>query len=348
MSSQHARPFSRRRFLKGLTLVGTAGLLGLCPRPIAAELPPETTKLRLFEGPITCIAPQWVAQDLLYSEGFTDVQYVTWGRQTQARGPEVLLSGEVDISLSFISSDILYIDAGEPVVILAGSHIGCIELLGSDRVRSTRELKGKPVRIDRLRSDSHTFISMFAAYVGLDPQKDINWLVQQVNDPYPSMDNMQLLAEGKIDAFMDGPPRAQEMREKQIGHVLVNTTTDKPWSQYFCCMVASTREFVRKYPVATKRALRALLKAADVCAREPERTARRIVDRGVTPRYDYVLQGLQEIPYGQWREYDPEDAVRFYALWMREVGLIKSTPQKIIAQGTDWRFFNELKKELKG
>ena len=47
---------------------------------------------------------------------------------------------------------------------------------------------------------------------------------------------------------------------------------------------------------------------------------------------------MKEIPYGQWREYDPEDTVRFYALRLHEVGMIKSSPQKIIAQGTDWRF----------
>jgi NitT/TauT family transport system substrate-binding protein len=153
--------------------------------------------------------------------------------------------------------------------------------------------------------------------------------------------------EGKFDAFMTGPPFAQELREKKIGHALVNTTADKPWSQYFCCMIASTRAFVRQHPVATKRALRALLKATDLCALEPERTARLIVERGMATRYDYVLQGLKEIPYGQWRDYDPEDAVRFHALWMREVGMIKNSPQEIIARGTNWRFFNELKRELK-
>ena len=100
--------------------------------------------------------------------------------------------------------------------------------------------------------------------------------------------------------------------------------------------------------MATKRALRAILKAADLCALEPERAARFLVDKGYTTHYDYALQTMQEIPYGQWREYDPEDTVRFYALRLHEAGMIKSSPQKIIAQGTDWRFLNELKKELKG
>jgi NitT/TauT family transport system substrate-binding protein len=129
--------------------------------------------------------------------------------------------------------------------------------------------------------------------------------------------------------------------------VVVNSGLDRPWSQYFCCMVVGHREFVRKHPVAAKRALRAILKATDVCALEPERAARALVDKGLVKNYDYAVQTMQEVPYNRWREYDPEDTVRFYALRLHEIGLIKSTPQKVIAQGTDWRFFNELKKELK-
>jgi NitT/TauT family transport system substrate-binding protein len=159
---------------------------------------------------------------------------------------------------------------------------------------------------------------------------------------------VQLLTEGKIDALMAFPPLVQELRAKRIGHVVVSSTVDRPWSQYFCCMVAGNRAFVRNHPVATKRALRALLKAADVCAREPERAARFLVDKGYTTRYDSALQALKEIPYDKWREYDPEDTVRFYALRLHEAGMLKHTPQQLIAQGTDWRSLNELKKELKG
>ena len=113
-------------------------------------------------------------------------------------------------------------------------------------------------------------------------------------------------------------------------------------------MVAGHREFVRKHPVAAKRAIRAMLKAASVCSTEPERAARALVDQGFTPRFDYTVQVMRELPYGRWREFDPEDTLRFYALRLHEAGLIKSTPQKLMAQGTDWRFLNELKRELKG
>jgi NitT/TauT family transport system substrate-binding protein len=162
--------------------------------------------------------------------------------------------------------------------------------------------------------------------------------------PRPS----RLLSEKKIDAFLGFPPEPQELRARKIGHVVLSTLTDRPWSQYFCCMLVGNRDFVRTRPVATKRALRAILKANTVCAAEPERVGRFLVDKGYATRYDYALQTLKDISYGKWREYDPEDTLRFYSLRLHEAGMIKSSPQKIVAQGTDWRFLNELKKELKG
>jgi NitT/TauT family transport system substrate-binding protein len=158
---------------------------------------------------------------------------------------------------------------------------------------------------------------------------------------------MELFEQGKVDAFLGFPPEAQDLRARRIGNIIVNSVVDRPWSEYFCCMMGANPEYVRKHPVATKRALRAILKATYLCATDPARAARQLVEGGYTPRYDYALEALQEIPYDRWREYDPEDTVRFYALRLREVGFIKSSPQKIIADGTDWRFLNELKRELK-
>lgn len=130
--------------------------------------------------------------------------------------------------------------------------------------------------------------------------------------------------------------------------MILNTLTDRPWAQYFCCMIVGHRDFVRRHPVATKRAMRAILKASEQCARQPEKVARFLVDKGYVERSDYGIQAMRETVYGKWREYDAADAVRFYALRLHEAGLIKSPPQKVLAQGTDWRFFNELKRELKG
>ena len=339
MSIQHARPFSRRRFLSGLTLAGTAGFLGLHPGLATAEPPPETVKLRLAKSPSICISPLYVAEELLQGEGFTDVQYVMMAGDLFT---PALASGAVDIALNFVGPLLIRVEAGDPLVILAGGHVGCFEVVGTDQVQTIRDLKGRTVTVPQLGGPQHVFLSSMAAYVGLDPRTDIHWVT------HPGAESIQLLAEGKVDALLGFPPTPQELRAKQIGHVVVNSVVDRPWSQYFCCMVYANREFVRTHPVATKRALRAILKAATLCATDPEQAARFIVSRGYTGKLDYATQTLREIPYTRWREYDPEDTVRFYTLRLHEVGMIKSSPQKLIAQGTNWRFFNELKKELKG
>jgi NitT/TauT family transport system substrate-binding protein len=341
MSPQLARQYSRRKFLGGLALAGATGFLGLEPRTTAAEPPPETTTITLVQIPSICQAPQYVAEALLRAEGFVEVHYVQ--KQGGGKGIEsALASGEANINMHMAGSLLLRLDAGDPIVVLSGGHVGCFEVFGTEQVRTIRDLKGKTVAVPERGSSQHVFVASIVAYVGLDPQKDITWVTQ------PAAESIQLLAEGKIDAFLGFPPQPQELRAKQVGHVVVNSTLDRPWSQYFCCMVSGNREFVRKHPVATKRALRAILKAADVCAHAPEPVARFLVDKGYAKDYDYTLQAIQELPYRQWRDYDPEDTLRFYALRLHEVGMIKSSPQKLIAQGTDWRFLNELKKELKG
>src|SRR5713101_762652 len=251
--------WNRREFLNALSLAGTAGLLGLRAESAAAEPPPETTRLRIpWISPRICRSPEWIAEELFRAEGFTEVTYVMKeGTQGMARA---LASGEADIGGQFSAPLILRLEAGDPIVVLAGEHTGCFELLTTDRIRSIRDLKGRTVAVPALGSNQHVFLAIMMAYVGLDPRKDINW----VN--HPADESMKLLAQGKIDAYLGFPPYPQESRAKKIGRVVVNSAVDRPWSQYFCCMLVGNREFVRNNPVATKRALRAILKSVDVCA----------------------------------------------------------------------------------
>jgi NitT/TauT family transport system substrate-binding protein len=179
------------------------------------------------------------------------------------------------------------------------------------------------------------------AYIGLDPSRDIQWVASD------DQTAMQLFLDGKIDAFLGIPPDPQELRDRHIGHTILATASDDPWSQYYCCMLAERAEYVSRYPVATKRVLRALLKAVDLCVSQPASVARRTVDGGFAASYDFALETLNDARFDRWREFDPEDTMRFYALRLHEVGLIKSSPNKIIADGTDWRFLNEIKRELK-
>ena len=180
-----------------------------------------------------------------------------------------------------------------------------------------------------------------AAEVRLDPEKDLQWVID------PKVKPLDLPAEGKMMPSSGSRPSPR------------NCATVMPVTSF------STRRWIGRGPyisaacsVATSSTskgtrsrrggvVRAILKATDLCAHEPARVAQNIADRGLTGHYDYQRQALTDLPYYKWREYDAEDTIRFYPLRLYEVGLIKSSPNKILAEHTDWRFFNELRRELK-
>ncbi len=311
---------TRRELVRGLTLSLGTSALGFHARAGAVELPLETTSVRFTTYPAACIAPQWVAEDLLRAEGFTDVKYV--------EVPDDLLtikhlaSEKADFSIEAAPAIPTFVDAGISVVVLAGLHAGCFELFGSPGVMSVRDLKGKRVSVTAENDERYVFVAIMLAHVGLDPRRDVRW------DFRPSEEGMRFFADGKVDAFLGFPPDPQELRAKKIGHVVVNTLTDRPWSNYFCCMLTASRAYVQRYPVATKRVVRAILKATQVCASEPERVVRILVAKGHEKRAEYALATLKQLPYARWREFSPEDTLRFYALRLHEAGMIKTNPQR--------------------
>jgi NitT/TauT family transport system substrate-binding protein len=326
---------NRRSFLASMSSLAAANLIG-CDDSFAQEAPPETTTIRIPTGTLICNAPTYIAEELLRAEGFTDIRHVP--TTAERTGREAMERGEIDFSMEYAPQMVTAIESNSPVTVLAGVHVGCNVLFAHEGIRTIRDLKGRKVGTGLV---PQALIASMAAYVGLDPLKDIEW----VSSPFATA--KELFIEHKIDAVLALPPDPQDLRARKIGHIIVDSAIDRPWSQHFCCVLTATKEFARKYPVATKRVLRAILKATDFCASDPAAVARRLVDGGFTGNYDYALQTLKEVWYNKWREYDAEDSIRFYSLRLREAGMIKSTPGKIIADGTDWRFLNELKRELK-
>lgn len=213
--------WTRRDFLKAAGLAGTGALLGFPSEPLSAEPPPETIKIRLYKYPGICLAPQYVAEDLLRSEGFIDVQYLEFpegGVGVYQR----LGSGAVDITQWFVAPFIVELGRGLPIVFLAGIHVGCLELFGSNRIRTIRDLKGKTIAVPWRGPGPETFIATMLANVGLDARKDVNFVV------HSAPDSIRLLASGEIDGYLGTPPVTQELRAKKIGHVVVNSSLDRP------------------------------------------------------------------------------------------------------------------------
>ena len=338
MNEAQARIIGRRTFLTQASALGAAAYAGWSG-PLAAEPPLEVKKVRLVKTPAICLAPEYVAEELLRLEGFTEVEYVE--REENDAYP-MLKKDLADFTVATAPDLLPALDEGYAITALAAIHGGCYELFGNERVRSIRDLRGKRFAISSKRAVEYYYVASMLAYLGVDPRKDVEWVDAKTFDG-----TMQDFIDGKADAFLGFPPQPQRLRTKSIGHVIVNTSQDRPWSQYFCCMTAGRSQFVKAYPVATKRVVRAILKATDICAREPEKAARLIVAKGYESEYDIALNVLKSLSYTRWRIDNVDDSLRFFGVRLHEVGMIKSDPNKLIAQGTDWRFLNELKRELK-
>jgi NitT/TauT family transport system substrate-binding protein len=333
---------NRRRFLTNLSLAGAAGLVGF-PRSIAAEdpaaagvePPPETATIRLIANTGACTAPLYLAEKPLHEEGFAEVRYVP----VTGMSADMLADGDVDFSMEDGFDYLPLVNVGKHLTLLAGVHVGCFELRANHSIQGIVDLRGKKVGINHIGGPDHLLVSAMAAYVGLDPVTEIHWVTD------PTISQVELFSAGKIDAFIGFPPNRGQVCAMNVGHVVYNMADDPPWSNYFCCMVAANSDFVRNNPAATKRALRAILRATDFCHEHPERAARRMVDFGFS--HECALQTLNATKYGLWRDFNPEDAVRFFALRMHEAGMITKSPKEVISEFTNWRFLEEVKRELK-
>ena len=332
------RPFTRRQFVSTAFTLAGASIVGL-PLEAFAEPPPEITRIRLTHSPAICLAPQYLAEELLRVEGFTEIEYVKLEWES---GPQVVMEGSADMSMWDVPGIIPSLDAGAPLVILSGVHAGCYELMVREGINTVRDLKGRNVAVYAIGGGDHILISSILSYMGMNPHTDVKW-IKGTDLTHPR----RMFESGDVDAFMGFAPAPQVLHRKNIGKVLVNTGQDRPWSQYYCCHVAANRNFVQRYPIATKRALRAFLKAADMCSDEPERVARYLARRGFEPRYDIGLEVLKSLPYKRWREENVEDSIRFHALRLYEVGMLKSTPNELVSRSVDRRFLDEIRKELR-
>src|SRR3989449_9499420 len=184
-------------------------------RPPRSTLFPYTTLFRSTQVRGACIAPQYVAEELLRAEGFTDVRYVQKAGRVETL--KAVASGEVTIPVGRLGSILIQIDEGDPLVLLAGVHVGCFVLFATESVRTIRDLKGKTVGVTELGSGRHVFLASAMAWVGLDPRKDVTFAV------HSPAESMRLLAEGKIDAYQAFAEEAQELRARRVGRGVLDS-----------------------------------------------------------------------------------------------------------------------------
>lgn len=273
------------------------------------EPPPETTRIRLANiFPSSCTAALALAEPFLREEGFTDVSYV---KLPMGACVDALATGEIAFHLGY-----------------AATHL--------------RGLKGKRIGIVSPTGPDGIFLAMTLANVGIDVRKVVTVV------SYEASEGAALLSSGRLDGLAAFPPYSQDLRARGIGTAVVNSMVDRPWSNYFCFTAAVNRNWMEPHPVATRRALRAVPRGADVIAAQHGHPAHVLVEGGFTDSQKYASENLREIPYDVWRRFDPADTVRYLTLRMYEAGLITRTPEQMISRGTDFSRLAAITRELAG
>ena len=355
-------PRTRRQLLRDAAALGAlvAGwpLLAACapaaaPAPATSQPstgalpPPETTTLRI--GPVAPCDPwYWLSDGYLREEGFTDIQY----------GKGSVPERTADLQTVYANSLVVSIDAGSPVLIVAGMHTGCIQLFARPGIDKIADLRGKTIAVNSkaavlpfvnqtIPSLFYGFLVSLFTHVGMQPS-DANFV--EIGD---DKDLVSYFIDGKADATLtvhaQGP--ILQANPKNPGHVILDTSLDKPWSQNYCCLLFTDRDWAKANPVAVKRATRALLRGVDAGKRDLRAAAKSAADQGTyrsSPAFtEQVIYDVIKDESFDWREYDPEETMRFFALRLADAKLIKKTPQQIISEGTDLAWFRQLRKELK-
>ncbi len=269
----------RREFLTRTSALGAAGLAALYHRSAVAEPPPETTKIRFVHGPFICVAPQYLAEEFLPLEGFTDWSYVPLGTRT---GPRRACGGAGRHRACGIRPNSC------PIWTLASrswSSPACMAVAtnssAGERVRAVRDLKGKTAAIHYFGSGDHVLLSTMLSYVGIDPRQEVNWITGR--DLRNAMD---LFAEGKADAFVGYAQEPAELRLKKVGQVIrrhrrtiaPGPSTSAAWSSRTGTLRRATRSRPNVHCARSSR-------PADICATDPERVARFLVAKQYETRY---------------------------------------------------------------
>ena len=262
---------SRRDFLASLSAARRRWrILGAGRSSLADEGPPETTTIRVRDNRASASRPS-TSPRICCARRASPISATYRAAAGPSDGSHVATS----TSTYTFAAWVVHLDAGEPITALAGVHPGCFELFAHEPIRTIRDLKGKRVGIHawatappRISLDHGGACRARppGTSSGSCPDRKRHGAVRRRQDRCLS----------RLSARAAGAARPQD-RSHDPQHA-----TDKPWSQYFCCMAFGNREFVRDHPIATKRALRAILKATDICATEPERAAQRLVDGGFT------------------------------------------------------------------
>jgi NitT/TauT family transport system substrate-binding protein len=300
--------------------------------------PPETTTIGLAGDP--CDSAIFGAERYLREEGFTDIQF------TDLAGNAAIVAGKAQIGRGFPTGFFSLVESGTPkVVTLGGLHPGCVEIWAQPGIASLKDLRGRNITVaaKTLANAAYSYMAMTLKQAGIDP-RDVNWVVQA------DADTLKLYLDGKNDAVFVAAAAVPALMKNPAnkGHVIHSQAIEEPWKSTNCCFIIASEPWYRANPIAAKRALRAIYRTADTLPADRADAAKLATDKGLyggVAAFANVRDAANMVPL-DWRSYDVEKAIRFYAPLLTDVGVLKASTDDLL-KVVDLRIFKELSTELK-
>ncbi|MGI4876782.1 MAG: ABC transporter substrate-binding protein [Janthinobacterium lividum] len=318
---------SRRNILVGggvaaVAAVGTGfAVRGRAPLPRSAD---GRRKIRLaWNANSICLAPALLAKETgIYADHGLDVELVNFAGSTDQL-LEAMSTGKADAGVGMILRWIKPLEQGFDVKLIAGTHGGCMRVVGSRRHGITNDpesLRGKVIGVSDISGAGRNALTVLLKANGLDPEKDVQWRA------FPAPLLAAAAEKGEIQAFIDADPLVYQLQQASRGDLVeVLSNLSKPWQNRFCCVLGTSGDLLRNDRQSAIALAMSLTAAASICSKQPEAVARVFAPYAKASQADLIavlkMQTHDHHPTGL----DLQREVALYAGELRDVGIMKPT-----------------------
>lgn len=282
-----------------------------------------------------CLAPALLAKEYgIYEKNGLDVELVNFAGSTDQL-LEAISTGKADAGVGMILRWIKPLEQGFDVKLIAGTHGGCLRVVGSRRHGVTddvQSLRGKTIGLAEISGSGRNALAVLLKAHGLDPNKDVEWRA------YPAPLLAAAVKKGEIQAFIDADPLLYLLQKASGGDLVeVLSNLSAPWQDRFCCVLGASGHLLRQDRESAKALAASLVEAASLCSSDPHATARIFAPYAKASEEDLVavlrMQTHDHHPVGG----DLRREVALYAGELRDVGVMKPglVPDRFAAQIVD-------------
>ena len=249
-------------------------------------------KVKLAYIGLTCEAAMFVAEEKgFFEEEGIDVELIKtdWDGLRDGLG-----LGRFDVNYTLIMYLLKPIEQGLDVKITGGIHTGCLRVhaAADSGIETVEDLRGKRIGIPTMGSPPFLFASRALAAKGLDPEKDVEWVVVA-----PDV-SMLALENGQVDAIADSEPIGSILAAQGKVRIVADQGADPQFRDEYCCAVVVNGDFAKRDPETAAKVTRALLKGARWVDENPVSAAELSVEKKyVASSKELNAQAISKLDY---------------------------------------------------